>query len=149
MGTMKLPKSLIPLKRSCINDYLMDIHQDRFIHFTTQTRADEIIESGVLLMHPPYKKFGIDAVCAVSLVWGTYVPNTQHTHIKGLNLAAVLFKTNTIPEYGYVEEVVWKQDVRLIQPTLIDPRRAIKMLSKRSHISDDSAVYYILPTWCR
>ncbi len=68
---MSLVKAKAMSRLRCQYDgdfYLMDLSRDRFVHFTTRDRAAEIMESGRLLMRPPYKKFGIDAVAAVSTV---------------------------------------------------------------------------------
>ena len=112
-------------------NYEMPIQEDQFVHFTPEDRAKEIIKSGKLLMRPPYKKFGIDAVAAISTVWGAPVPAVQSDHIDG-NLVAILFKTATIPEYGRTDEVIWEQDVDLINPKIISVSAAMKMLKAAS-----------------
>jgi hypothetical protein len=127
--------------------YKMKISDDEFIHFTPLERAIEIIESGRLLMNPPYEKFGIDAVTAVSAVYGSLIPGVQITHInleEGETLAAVLFKTDIIPEYGRSEEAVWKEDVIFFsEAKLLDADDAINMLeSTPEKISETGIVYY-------
>lgn len=47
--------------------YQMPLKKDRFIHFTAEARARQILDDGVLSMNPPYKKFGTDTVDAVSV----------------------------------------------------------------------------------
>ena len=91
----------------------MKVSQDVFVHFTTQDRAEQIVASKKLMMRPPYEKFGGDGIYAVSAVWGDFVPKTQTTHTKGGPLVAIVFKTSTKPDYGFVEEVVWRRDVSL------------------------------------
>jgi hypothetical protein len=122
--------------------YFMDVKNDRFVHFTPRARAKEIIQSGKLLMRPPYKKFGIDAVTAVSLVWGAFVPAVQTTHSGDRDLVAVVFRTNAIPKIGYTEEVVWERDVPLKKPRVVEAKRAITMLRRASSLKQEANVYY-------
>lgn len=126
--------------------YLMDLSRDRFVHFTTRDRAAEIMESGRLLMRPPYKKFGIDAVAAVSTVWGMFLPGVQTTHYKRDDLVAVVFQTNTLPEYGVPEEVIWKRDVVLKGAKIVSFDKAKSML--QGGLDGDFQVYYKTPSWC-
>jgi hypothetical protein len=128
--------------------YLMDLSRDRFVHFTTRDRAAEIMESGRLLMRPPYKKFGIDAVMAVSTVWGSFVPGVQTTHIDSdlRDLVGVVFQTRTMPKVGYPEEVLWKQDVVLVNPKVVPYAKAKGMIRGASDF--DGQVYYAVPSWC-
>lgn len=111
--------------------FSIDVQDDVFVHFTLKERADAIIENGRLLMNPPYEKYGTDAVNAISTVWGQYVPGTQHTHIEGRQgeLVAVKFTTKTLPTHGYVEEVVWKDDVVFEQAEIISKDDAVKLLN--------------------
>ena len=128
--------------------YLMDLSRDRFVHFTTRGRAAEIMESGRLLMRPPYKKFGIDAVAAVSTVWGSFLPGVQTTHIDAdkRDLVGVVFQTKVMPEVGYPEEVLWKQDVVLVNPKVVPYAKAKGMIRGSSDF--DGQVYYTVPSWC-
>ena len=118
-----------------------DVTQDQFIHFTTRERAEQILKDNKLLMDPPYDKFGIDAVTAISTTYGTAVPGVQLTHIEG-NPVAVLFQTTTTPQVGYVEEVVWKEDVNLINPKIISVHEALNMLKHAEPIEDHVVVTY-------
>lgn len=108
--------------------YELNISDDKFIHFTPRDRAKQIIQSNKLLFNPPYKKFGINKVGAVSIVWGWYVPEVQHTHIKTDDLIAILFKTNTIPVYGNVEEVLWDKDVEFTEANLVELKNAVHLV---------------------
>jgi hypothetical protein len=110
------------------NTYQMNVLEDQFLHFTPRSRAKEILKSGKLLMRPPYQKFGTDTVDAVSLTFGTHLPGVQTTHIKDPDVVAIIFKTNTIPQSGYGEEVKWIGDVNLIDPKIIELPQAEKML---------------------
>ena len=128
--------------------YLMEIENDIFIHFTPPERAKQIIESGKLLMQPPYKKFGIDAVTAVSAVWGKFFPGVQTTHSKRGDLVAILFTTMVTPEVGYSEEVIWKEDVIFDEGAeIVSYEEAVNML--RDQIDFDGQVYYEIPKWCK
>ena len=126
--------------------YLMDLSKEVFVHFTPPERAEEIIRSGKLLMNPPYKKFGIDAVSAISVVWGTFVPGVQTSHSKRNDLVAIVFKTRTPPEYGYPEEVIWKHDVTLVRPKIVSFAKGKGMLKGR--FDEDGQVFYEVPSWC-
>ena len=137
--------------------YKMSIAEDAFIHFTPLSRARKIKKSGRLLMRPPYDKFGIDAVTAISRTYGSLVPSVQTTHIKlddedeeladeesaGDELAAIIFRTNTLPKYGRVEEVVWERDVVFTDVDIISPEEAEDFLARTSKaIGDNEIVFY-------
>lgn len=124
--------------------FRMNVREDRFVHFTPSSRALEIARTKKLLMNPPYKKFGIDAVAAVSLVYGKFVAGTQTTHIKtDEELVGIIFTTNAIPDVGYVEEVLWKRDVPLSKVQIVPANRAISMLgSTPERIDGNDQVYY-------
>lgn len=128
--------------------FKMPLSKERFIHFTPLERAVEIIESGKLLMNPPYEKFGTDTVDAVSLTYGSWVPKVQTNHIDDnlvnkKDLAAVMFKTNILPKDGYREEVKWEEDVPLIDSDLLDGDEAIDLLLKTPvKIGENDRVIY-------
>lgn len=126
-------------------NYMMDVRDDLFVHFTYADRAIEILESGYLLTDPPYTKFGIEGVQAVSAVWGHLVPGVQITHLREGNLiVAVVFKTDTEPDIGYGSEVIWKQDVRLINPKVVSKQKAKKILRNTPHkLEEDDIVFYV------
>jgi len=122
--------------------YLMDVKRDRFIHFTTLERLRGIVQTKKLLMNPPYDKFGIDAVTAVSAIYGESVPGVQTTHNKE-PLAAIFFSTRTIPQYGRVEEVIWDKDVEIKSYKIITMKHGIEMLNNsRMKIDDQDMVHY-------
>ncbi len=148
---MSLVKAKAMSRLRCQYDgdfYLMDLSRDRFVHFTTRDRAAEIMESGRLLMRPPYKKFGIDAVAAVSTVWGSFLPGVQTTHIDSdkRDLVGIVFQTRTMPEVGYPEEVLWKKDVVLVNPKVVPYAKAKGMIRGSSDF--DGQVYYAVSSWC-
>lgn len=100
--------------------WFMPIAKDRFVHFTTEPYAQEILKAGKLLQNPPHPKFGTDTVDAVSTVYGRLVPGVQFTHIdKKMKIVAIVFHTDTLPKYGYVEEVKWEQDVHIKSPSIV------------------------------
>ena len=124
-------------------EIIKNIKDDLFIHFTPKDRAEQIVESGKLLFNPPYEKFGIEAIGAISAIWGEFVPGVQTTHIDGDDIVAVLFKTNSIPKYGYVEEVLWGNDVALINPQIISKEDAIKILrTNGSQVLESDRIRY-------
>lgn len=127
--------------------YRMNIAQDEFVHFTTMSRAKEIMESGRLLMNPPYDKFGTHSVDAVSLVYGDHVPGVQWTHTKTNEsdpIVAVRFKTMAIPSRAHVEEVKWLTDVPLINPQIISKEEAIGLLKNTPEdIDEESNIIYM------
>ena len=112
---------------------------DSFIHFTYDDRAQEIIDSGKLLANPPYAKFGIAGVQAISVKFGVFVPGVQLTHLmktrrEDQKIVAVMFKTRTMPKVGYPEEVIWPEgvDVELNNPKIISVVQARRILAPRS-----------------
>ena len=115
-----------------------NLEDDFFIHFTPLSRAKEILSSGYLLSNPPYKKFGISGIQAISAVYGTFLPGVQTTHIKtDEDIVAVVFKTNILPDIGHAEEVIWKEHVEklpLINAKIITKQEAIKILQKGKNI---------------
>jgi hypothetical protein len=110
------------LERLSKDSWFLPVQKDRFIHFTSDSRAAQILKSGKLLMHPPHDKFGTDSVDSISLVYGKLVPGVQYSHIKlGPNesIVGVAFHTDTVPYIGYVEEVKWQQDVHLKSASIV------------------------------
>lgn len=118
------------------------LKDDSFVHFTTKERANEILNGGKILQDPPYKKFGIDAVTAVSVNYGKYVPRVQMDHIpNNKDAVAIWFRTNTLPSYGYIEEVIWHEDVKLIDGKIISKEQAISLLENNEDIEDLYLLY--------
>lgn len=118
--------------------YHQDVNKDSFIHFTTLPRAKEIRETGKLLMNPPHEKFGTDSVDAVSATLGKYVPTVQHTHMGHLNkLVAILFKTDTVPDYGVPEEVKWHEDVNITDMKIMLGKNAVEILKNNNAPKED------------
>lgn len=104
---------------------------DEFLHFTPLSRAKQILQSGKLLMNPPYKKFGTDSVDAVSVRHGQFNPGVQFTHTPTTPddpIVAIHFKTKILPYAAYPEEVKWNTDVPLLNATIINKAQAQKML---------------------
>jgi len=124
--------------------YKLSVALDLFVHFTTPSRAQEILKRGLLLMRPPYKKFGTDTVNAVSALYGSYTPGVQTSHLgEEAAQVAVVFRTTLPPNYGYVEEVVWDSDVPLKYPEVVDVPTAIALLnSSPVVIGDQDMVVY-------
>lgn len=125
--------------------YLMNIKKDSFIHFTPKERVDEIIKSNKLMLNPPYGNFGIIAVAAISTIYGKFVPKVQTTHLKTKmeDLSAILFKTSVKPDIGYIEEVLWHEDVIFDSVKIVSVEDAVEMLSNSPvKIKDDAKVVY-------
>jgi hypothetical protein len=122
------------------------LSEDTFLHFTYKSRAQEILESGMLKTKPIYKKMGIAGNQAVSVNYGRFVPTVQTTHLShdGADeddpIVAVWFKTRTMPRVGYVEEVIWDDDVILDSPKIIDIAYARKLLG--DGIDSDTVLIY-------
>ena len=110
--------------------YSMPLARETFIHFTVADRVETILASGKLLFNPPFKKSGVDSVFAISRTYGVLQPTVQTTHFKNVALMAIQFKTHTLPKYGYVEEVLWDEDVTLLQPEVLEPGRAAALLRR-------------------
>lgn len=147
-GANKTAKKLQPTGKETWQGgsiYRMRVGQDTFVHFTPLSRALEIAKRKKLLMKPPYPKMGIDAVNAVSLTYGGYVPSVQTTHIKDRTdpIMAVVFQTSVPPQEGFIEEVTWKRDVPLKNVKVIDASKAIAMLRRTpEQITGDDSVTY-------
>lgn len=123
--------------------YHADLAKDVFVHFTPADRAEQILASGKLLMNPPYKKFGPDAIYAVSAKWGQFHPPVQTTRYGNVPLVGILFTTTTVPKVGFTEEVSWVRDVVLNNPKVLPYAQAVSLInSAREHISDDAYVLY-------
>jgi hypothetical protein len=111
--------------------YRMSVRDDRFLHFTFPERADQIVQSGLLRMRPPYKGSGADAIFAISLVYGIYVPRTQVTHHRHQGdppLVGVTFRTTVAPYVGHIEEVAWHRDVPLLGAQVIPYKEGLRLL---------------------
>jgi len=131
------------------SSYKLPVSADRFVHFTTSRRADEILEAGRLLMNPPYKKMGIDVVNGISTIYGAFVPGVQLSHVRSTakkeldHVVALVFKTNTRPDYGRREEVVWTRDVVLKGPRVLPlDKGASLIMGSPERIEDDDLVNY-------
>lgn len=142
LNEKEILKALEPNRFGDIN-YSMNIKDDKFVHFTTEERANLILKDNMLKMKPPYKKFGIDAITAVSLTYGELVPGVQLTHIKDEDKVAIIFKTDILPKYGVVEEVIWSNDVIFSSVSKTNLDNAISLIKNSPfNISDNSEVYY-------
>lgn len=126
-------------------NHMMDVRDDLFVHFTYDYRAIQILKSGYLLTDPPHEGFGMEGVQAVSAVWGKWVPKVQTTHLKDPQVVvAIVFKTDTEPEIGYREEVIWKKDVRLIQPKIVSKQKGAGMLRNTPQaLEEGDIVFYV------
>ena len=123
-----------------------DYSKDTYVHFTLLSRAFQIEEAGKILINPPYDTTLDGTVHAVSVTWGSYTPGVQSNNMmskstKDDELVAILFQSNTKPEYGYIEEVVWKEDVILINPSIIPASMAEKLLKGNSIEDQDYVVF--------
>jgi len=130
--------------------FRMNIEDDSFIHFTTQKRANEIMQSGVIQLNPPYSGY-VKAVFAVSVTYGVWFPSVQTTHIKSwmdvtgyddTPLVAVHFMTDIKPIGSHKTEVVWHQDVPLLTADIISVSEAKDMIENNNQLSDDDEVHY-------
>lgn len=102
--------------------FYMQISNDEFIHFTYKENIEKI-----LLLK---KLQSAGSNFAVSLVYGDFVPSVQLTHLdKEKEISAIKFKTTTLPAHGYIEEVVWREDVDLIDPKEVPIEKASQLLS--------------------
>jgi hypothetical protein len=125
--------------------FYSNIKDDEFVHFTTPERAEQILKNGKLLIDAPYEQFGPYAVYAVSTLYGKFHPKVQTTHIKSEDIVAILFKTNTIPKVGFIEETSWNKDVDLLSPRIISKDKAISILNKSAKaLGDDFDSDYVL-----
>lgn len=124
--------------------------KDTFLHFTYKEYAEEIKKSKILMKNPPgIEKRGIDAVTAVSLTYGMYVPGVQITGLleksrrNNRPLVAIIFKTNTVPVDGHVEEIIWHEDVKITAIKIINYKQGINILKHiNSQIDVDELIHY-------
>lgn len=119
---------------------------DAFVHFTYQDRAVEIVRSGKLMVNPPHEGMGITGVQAVSVNHGQFVVGTQLSHLKNENgfadVVAIVFRTDTMPKYGYTEEVIWNTDVNLTNVKVVSVDAAIKYLGTGDILPEDDILMY-------
>lgn len=125
-------------------NYYMDVSEDTFIHFTLLSRAKSIISLGKIRLENDQKGYGPDGVYAISETFGKWVPSVQ-LYVTQFNpdnepIVALQFKTNDIPAYAYPEEVIWKQDVNIIDPSIISIDEARQKLT--SFDEEDFIVTY-------
>lgn len=111
-------KSLI--KRLLREGIVKNLQDDTFVHFTTLENAHRIA-TAKMLGHEGFTTF------AVSVTWGIYNGGAVLPKNGG---AAILFKTNKLPKYGYVEEVTWAGVVPLTYAKIISVAEAVDMLNK-------------------
>jgi len=123
--------------------FYSNIKDDEFIHFTQPERASQILKDGKLLINPPYEKFGGSSINAISVVFGKSLPGVQTTHIESESIVAIIFKTNSIPKVGFVEEVSWDKDVNLINPKIISKEKAISILNNTPQTLEDDGSYVL------
>lgn len=131
-----------------ITTYTMPVKDDKFIHFTPKENIPQILDSNTL---------GKGNAFAVSTTFGTWFPIVQFNHIarmlpnslghsdmvkfKKLNkksnrripdmgneIAAILFKTNDIPNHASQEEVYWDNPIKIHSTQLLSSREAINIL---------------------
>lgn len=133
------------------NVYYLYVGDDRFVHFTTQRRAQEILQSGKLMIDSPYDSMGAYGVFAVSLLYGEYYPSVTTKHVEKTSLqenspvVAVEFSTNTVPrKSGHPDETAFgEQDVRLQGAKIIRLEEAIQKIRRAPYaISDDDYIIY-------
>lgn len=126
-------------------NYYLDVKEDSFIHFTLLSRANKIVKEKKLKLVNESRGHGPEGVFAVSETYGQFVPEVQ-LYAKNFNpknepLVAVRFKTNTIPSYGFPEEVIWHEDVDLIDPKVLPAKSAESLLSPKNPDADFSVTY--------
>ncbi len=143
----KYPLEKLPESMTWGGDtYWCPLQSDTFVHITLKSRAEQIVASHKLLMHPPYEKFGGDAIYAISTVYGKFVSGVQATHLKATKedpFVAVVFKTNTLPDSGFIEEVSWHKDVDIQEARIVSMSRGLSMIkSSPVEIGDQDMVTY-------
>lgn len=125
----------------------MKLKDDVFIHFTLKKYLPSIEKFNGLMKSPPgIQKRGTDALFAVSLKWGWYVPDVQTRGIKGGEVVGIIFKTNDMPKYGYPEEVVWNGDLKFDgKIKVVSLAQGISLLKQKKEIEidEDTVVSYV------
>lgn len=124
----------------------VSLADDAFIHFTYIERAKQIMLTRKLLVDPPYEHFGIAGVQAVSVNHGAFIPGVQLDHLRENDdlkqVVVIVFRTDTRPKYGYIEEVIWNTDVNLIDAKIISIKSAISLLDNKTQLADGDMLMY-------
>lgn len=126
--------------------YTMSVSKDKFLHFTSPENAEKIVKEKRLRWDKVGSgpNAGISAIAAVSAIWGTFVPRTQiGTPGARQDIVAVEFTTHKKPSYGYVEEVLWHEDVPLDTVKIIPADEAKTLLLKNPIFEESREVSYI------
>lgn len=114
------------------------LDKDTFVHFTSQKWADQILKDRKLLIEPSHGEgFGAVGVFAVSTVYGEFLPGVQSDHARtkgwigpGNPLVAIVFKTRTMPERGFPDEVFWNRDVQIQGARVISASQGKSLIQK-------------------
>jgi hypothetical protein len=109
----------------------MSVKDDEYIHFTIKPHLMDIIKQKRLDSSLRSELF--TSTFAISTVYGKFIPNTQlfaggGRKKDGTEFVAIKFKTNTPPEYGYVEEVVWHKPIELKSMSIMSVESAAELL---------------------
>lgn len=143
--TVSSPLSLVSQNRSN-KTYSMSVKDDEFIHFTIKSHLMDIINQKRLDSSLRSELF--TSTFAISTVYGKFVPNTQlfaggGRKKDGTEFVAIKFKTNTPPEYGYVEEVVWHKPIELKSMSIMSVESAAALLKNTPYqIGEQDEVTY-------
>ena len=106
--------------------FKMPLKNDKFIHFTENKNEPFILKS---------QQLNGSSVFAISTTFGKWYPEVQFTHIKKRidEVTAIIFQTNKMPVSARAEEVVWHDDVPILNARVIPTRLAINILKKTPH----------------
>lgn len=124
------------IKQLLREGFIKHLQDDIFVHFTTGEYASQIMGSRILGK-------GEFTTFAVSIKWGIYNGGAVLPKKGGV---AILFKTNKLPTYGYVEEVTWAGPIPLTMAKIIPVEDAIAMLQRseaKTPVGEMDRVNYI------
>lgn len=133
-----------PEKDPQTGKWVKDLASDKFYHFTSPESANQIVQEKILRRDKieTDSPRGIEAICAVSAIWGYYVKSVQVGSRPEESVVAVEFNTNDKPDYGYAEEVLWHRDVHLLDAKVIPTVQAKQILLSRPQLQDSIEVTY-------
>ena len=109
----------------------------RYIHFTDEAGARDIVDTGLLL-----KSSILDGVFAVA-EGGSYIPGVQQTKLGRAKSrdAAVVFETDELPDTAFAEEVIWHlQKLPIRNAQIVSAKEARSLLDNSLPIKMDDTL---------
>lgn len=126
----------------------LSVKQDKFVHFTPTNRVEQILKDGKLRLNYQPEFATAEGVYAISLTYGEHVPTVQYERLTKKygesGVAALVFRTSTVPKVGFVEEVDWMEDVTLLQPKVVSFKEGVRLINSAPVDLPDPDSDYVL-----